>query len=257
MIDTDLLVGMDAQVHALRQNLLFLMHDIPAQNVLLRGPRGSGRRSLLHAVVNDVNERDGGSRLKILDIAGLHELSTLEADVFHSHRNSLRSSTKYVVFVENLHLEEAPAQVAHCRAILDLCATTRNPNWILVATCTDQMNARTFAMSGLDEAPEADIYDMFGLHIVAEEPTKARFLEWIVRLCERKGVKIARDIITMRACQYADERKSYSFLTARNFATYLESEQKFMDMGGHLLLDPKQVKQGPQVLDWERLINES
>ncbi|KAA8493513.1 hypothetical protein FVE85_4650 [Porphyridium purpureum] len=252
-VDTDLLIGMEKQVHTLRQNLTFLMHDLPTQNVLMRGPRSSAKRALLHAVVNDVNNRDGGSRLKVIDLAGLCELSALEADVLRSHRNCARSAIKYVVFVEELDLEDAPAQVANCRAILDSCASVRNPNWIFIATSTDQVDAKTLALAGVDEAPDTDMFEMFGLHLVFEEPSRERFLEWTVRLCEKKRVDIAKDIIILRAAQYARECRSYSFRTANNFATYLESEQKFLSMSAGDLW-PQEKKKAPQVLDWKRLV---
>src|SRR5690606_21230799 len=63
-IDLDSLLGIDAQKHALVANTRLFLAGKPANNALLWGSRGTGKSSLIKALLN----RFGDSGLRIIEI---------------------------------------------------------------------------------------------------------------------------------------------------------------------------------------------
>ncbi|MDY7015201.1 MAG: DUF815 domain-containing protein, partial [Cyanobacteriota bacterium] len=119
------IVGYEAQKAALIQNTEFLLQGYRALHVLLYGSRGSGKSSLVKALLNEYAAR--GLRLLEVGKSQLYDLP----EIVEMLRNR---SQKFVLFVDDLSFEEDDEAFKALKVVLEGSATARTPNAIVCAT---------------------------------------------------------------------------------------------------------------------------
>jgi len=236
-------VGLEREMEMLSRNLQFLLHGLPAQNVLISGPHGMGKSAMLKAAVSDLNSRDGGNRLKLIELSSLYDLAEMRHMLQHDLMVSTRKSLKFIFFVEHLFIEDYD-QMRAVLATLDggagqlprnsiVVAMTRDPNpdsgsTMGVSTMSmmygdDDEGGREFEM--MEDEDTLALKERFGLQLTLPAPSRERYLSLVKELRERRNVQIPDDVLEMRASRYAKERKSFSSRVASQFIDYLHSEQ--------------------------------
>jgi uncharacterized protein len=221
------LVGYDWQKATVVRNTEFLLQGSPAQNILLYGSRGSGKSSLIKALVNEYGDR------------GLRLLEVSKADLTALPRiaEQLRSSAlKFVLFVDDLSFEEDDDAFKALKVVLEGSLTARPANLVVYATSNRRHLIREF----FEDRPrprEADelhswdtvqeklsFSDRFGLTLTFEAADQSTYLQIVQHLIQQAGLQISADAVEFRARQWTVQHNGRSGRTARQFVDWLIAE---------------------------------
>jgi predicted AAA+ superfamily ATPase len=124
-IDLDDLVAIDAQKQAIERNTRQFVAGLPANNVLLTGSRGTGKSSLVKAML--ARHAGEGLRLVEVDKADLVDLPDI-ADRLASH------PYRYVVFCDDLTFDAGEAGYKALKVMLDGSIAGASSNVLVYAT---------------------------------------------------------------------------------------------------------------------------
>ena len=119
------LCGIDRQRDLIAQNTLQFVRGLPANNVLLTGARGTGKSSLVKAVLNEY--ADQGLRLIEVDKQNLMDLPNI---IDHVAGQPLR----YILFSDDLSFAADEPGYTSLKAVLDGSVAATPDNILLYAT---------------------------------------------------------------------------------------------------------------------------
>ena len=229
VIPMDILVGYEAQREVLRKNTEFLLADCPALHVLLYGSRGSGKSSLVKALLPEFCDRG----LRLIEVAK-SDLSDLSAIV-----DSLRHSPqKFIIFVDDLSFEEDEAAYKALKVLLEGNLTARPQNIVVYATSNRRHLIREFFGDRPRPRDSDEIHtwdtvqeklsfsDRFGLTLTFEPADQPTYLKIVRHLADRSGIQLGPSELDARALQWATRHNGRSGRTARQFIDFLYSEEK-------------------------------
>lgn len=218
------LIGVDEKIATLRQNTEQFLHQLPANNVLLTGSRGTGKSSLIKATLTEF-AKDGLKMVEI-DRDALTDLNQLI---------SLLSQTPYqfIIFCDDLSFESDDSSYKSLKALLDgslmnppdniLFYATSNRRHLLPEYMSDNQSAK---MDGkgeihLGEAIEEKISlsERFGIWLTFYSFSQKEYLDviqnWIAILDQ--SIAFTQEI-EQEALQFALLRGSRSGRVAMQFA---------------------------------------
>ncbi|MGM9514689.1 ATP-binding protein [Roseateles sp. DB2] len=124
-IRLEALKEVDAQKERLLQNSRQFVQGRPANNVLLTGARGTGKSSLIKAVLNEFS--DQGLRLIEVDKADLVDLPDLVDLV-------AERPERFIIFCDDLSFEEGEAGYKALKSMLDGSIAAASDNVLIYAT---------------------------------------------------------------------------------------------------------------------------
>ncbi|NJL22459.1 MAG: DUF815 domain-containing protein, partial [Leptolyngbyaceae cyanobacterium SM1_3_5] len=119
------LVGYESQQAALVQNTQALLAGYPALHVLLYGGRGTGKSSLIKALLHRFGDR--GLRLIEVSKADLQDLQLIVEQV-------RLAPQKFILFVDDLSFEEDEDAYKALKVVLEGNLTARSQNIVVYAT---------------------------------------------------------------------------------------------------------------------------
>lgn len=213
--------GVAEQLRTLKQNTEALLNGKRAHNVLLYGPRGSGKSTALRGLGHEYHE--AGLRLIEVttdDLAGLDEL----------RRQLARKPLHYIVFVDDLAFDDGDARYRPLKSMLDGGLQHHPQNVVMYATS----NRRHIIKESIHNRPDPlddDLHrfdaeheqlalaDRFGITITFPGATQRRYLEIVAALSAEAG--ITNEPLSERAIRFADWHNGYSGRTARQFVDEL------------------------------------
>lgn len=163
---TDLL-HVDRQKETLVRNTRQFLEGLPANNALLWGPRGTGKSSLVKALLNDFAPH--GLRLVEVDRLDLTDLPDI-VDRLHDNRS------RFVVYCDDLSFDENDATYRALKTVLDGSVLETPENIVIYATSN-----RRHLM------PEHQS-DNLGARVVDGELHQAEAVEEKISLSERFGL---------------------------------------------------------------------
>ncbi len=221
------LTGYEWQKEALVKNTEFLLRGVPALHVLLYGSRGSGKSSLVKALLN----RYGKEGLRLIEVAK-SELQDLPAIA-----DQLRElPQKFIIFVDDLSFEEDEDAYKALKVVLEGNLTARPQNVVVYATSNRRHLIREFfsdrpAPRDGDEVHAWDTVqeklsfsDRFGLTLTFEPANQATYLQIVHHLAHQAGLSLASEELEHRALQWATQHNGRSGRTARQFIDFLWAE---------------------------------
>jgi uncharacterized protein len=227
-IELEDLVGYGWQQDALVSNTAALMAGLPALHVLLYGSRGSGKSSLIKALLS----RWGDRGLRLIEVMK-SELSGLPSLV-----ERLRSlPNKFVVFVDDLSFEEDDESYKSLKVVLEGTVTARAMNVVVYATSNRRHLVREFygdrpRPKDADEIHNWDTVqeklsfsDRFGMTLTFEPADQNTYLEIVQHLVKQAGIAIGPEDLEFRALQWATRNNGRSGRTARQFVDFLLGER--------------------------------
>jgi hypothetical protein len=223
------LVGYDGPKTSLCQNTECLLQGLPALNVLLYGSRGSGKSSLVKALLNHYGDR--GLRLIEVSLDNLTSLPTLV--------ELLRGQPqKFIIFVDDLSFEEDDERFKQLKVILEGNVVARPDNVVIYATSNRRHLIREFfgdrpAPQDAEEVQAWDTVqeklsfrDRFGLTLTFLPANQETYLNIVRHLAHQAALNITEADLDFRAKQWATQHNGRSGRTARQFVDYLIGEQR-------------------------------
>ncbi len=221
------LAGCEFQRDTLVKNTEFLLAGLPALHVLLYGSRGSGKSSLVKALLNDFGKRG----LRLLEVAK-SDLKDLPAIV-----DQLRGvPQKFIIFVDDLSFEEDDDAFKALKVVLEGSLTARPANVAVYATSNRRHLIREF----FDDRPrpsageevhawdtvqeKLSFSDRFGLTLTFDPANQDTYIQIVRHLAERAGISLSAEELQFRALQWATRHNGRSGRTARQFVDFLRGE---------------------------------
>jgi uncharacterized protein len=227
VIDLDHLVGYESQKQILLKNTEFLLAGYSALHVLLYGSRGTGKSSLVKALLGKYG--DQGLRLIEVNKADLEHLPIIV--------EALRTKPqKFILFVDDLSFEEDENSYKALKVVLEGNLTGRPKNVVIYATSNRKHLIREFFgdrpdPSNLDEVHAWDtvqeklsLSDRFGLTLTFIPTDQKIYLQIVHHLAQQVGICLDAEDLERRALQWVAHHNGRSGRTARQFIDFLQAE---------------------------------
>jgi predicted AAA+ superfamily ATPase len=222
------LAGYESQKEALLKNTEFLLSGQVALHVLLYGSRGSGKSSLVKALLNEYGDRN----LRLLEVAK-SQLQDLPVIV-----EQLRGLPhKFIIFVDDLSFEEDDDAFKALKVVLEGNLTARPQNIVVYATSNRRHLVREFfadrpAPRDNDEIHAWDTMqeklsfsDRFGLTLTFEPADQKTYLKIVRHLADLAGINISQQDLEYHALQWATRHNGRSGRTARQFVDFFKADR--------------------------------
>lgn len=216
------LVGYGPQKAAVVANTERLLAGLPAQNVLLYGDRGTGKSSLVKALVNEFGDR--GLRLIELGREELRDYPEVLAVVRGRPQ-------KFILMVDDLSFEEAETEYKSLKSLLEGTLEARPRNLAVYATSNRRHLIREFFGDRPppgDEIHPADtqqeklsLVDRFGLRVRFLAPDRDGYLEIVRALAAGRRLALDGRDLEAEALRWALGNGGWSGRTARQFVDSL------------------------------------
>jgi len=221
------LVGYETQKTVLQKNTEALLAGYRALHVLLYGSRGTGKSSLVKALLSTYGAQ--GLRLIEVSKADLCDLPTIVDQLRHLPQ-------KFVIFVDDLSFEEDDDAYKSLKVVLEGNITARPQNIVLYATSNRRHLIREFfgdrpRPSDADEIHQWDTVqeklsfsDRFGLTLTFEPADQETYLAIVRHLAQQANLELETEQLEFRALQWATRHNGRSGRTARQFIDFLQAE---------------------------------
>ncbi len=228
-VTLDQLVGYEEQKARLIENTEQLLKGYRANNVLLYGDKGTGKSSLVKALVH----RYAGRGLRIVEVP-----KDCLRDYYRILEQLEGRKQKFILFVDDLSFEENEVEYKHIKALLEGGLKVRPANVVVYATSNRRHLVREFhrdrsgAYSGQeDEISPIDsmqeklsLSDRFGITLTFIAPNQKTYLEMVERLADRRGISLDAHALREEALRWEKRYNGRSGRTARQFIDYLEAK---------------------------------
>ncbi len=222
------IVGYDEPKNTLIQNTQCLIAGLPALNVLLYGSRGSGKSSLVKALLGAYHPQ--GLRLVEVDKDGFRDLPSIVEILRHQPQ-------KFIVFIDDLSFEEDDDVFKSLKVVLEGSVRAKAMNVVVYATSNRRHLVREFFEDRPRPSQAAEIHqwdtvqeklsfsDRFGLTLTFEPANQDTYLAIVHHLVGLAGLTIEPETLEFRAKQWATRHNGRSGRTARQFVDFLIGEQ--------------------------------
>jgi predicted AAA+ superfamily ATPase len=229
-ITLEALRGIDEQKRRIEQNTRQFVQGFSANNVLLTGARGTGKSSLIKALLNKYAQ-DG---LRLIEVEK-HHLVDLHDIVDKIYQRPER----FILFCDDLSFETDEAGYKALKVVLDGSIATVSDNVLIYATSNRRHMVPEFMRDNLDtkhigeevhpsEAIEEKISlsERFGLWVSFYPFDQDQYLEIVRHWLAYFGIGKMTAQIRTEALQWAIERGSRSGRVAWQFARDLAGRQR-------------------------------
>ncbi|CAM5191530.1 ATP-binding protein OS=Castellaniella defragrans OX=75697 GN=HNR28_001487 PE=4 SV=1 [Castellaniella defragrans] len=214
----------DRQKAVIERNTLAFLNGKPANNVLMTGARGTGKSSLVRAMLDA--HASQGLRLIEIDKSDLGDLSQV-TEIIQDRPE------RFIVFCDDLSFEEGEASYKALKSVLDGSVASPGDNLLIYATSNRRHLMPEYMHENLQAEHQADgeihpgetveekisLSERFGLWLSFYPFAQDDYLDIVYHWLEIQGCS-ATQIADSRAeaLQWALERGSRSGRVARQFA---------------------------------------
>lgn len=216
------LVGYQSQKEQLIQNTVSFLNGLPANNVLLYGSRGTGKSTMIKAMLTRYHHR--GLRMVGIsrdNLKSLHHLTRYLRDY----------SPRFILFVDDLSFEDYETEYKELKAIMEGGLEKQPDNVLIYATSNRRHLVREYHGDRNDYDEEIHSFDThqeklsladrFGLTITFPSPSRQQYLEMVESLIKSRGLDIDLELMRRKALEWERARHGPSGRTARQFVDYL------------------------------------
>jgi predicted AAA+ superfamily ATPase len=223
------LKGVDEILRRLRENTIQLIETLPCNNVLLYGPRGTGKSSAVKALLNEYSEQ-GLRMIEMERDALLH--------IFDIANIIRQRPEKFIVFCDDLAFSEEDNSYRRLKAVLEGGLETRPDNMIICATSNrrhlmperSEDNVPAYKSSELHAADTLEeklsLSDRFGLRLGFFNFDCDTYLSIVRNYAGLRKINLAGEELEHEAMIWSLEHGSFSGRTARQFIDDLEGRLK-------------------------------
>lgn len=234
----DELLGIDRQKRILEKNTRQFLRGFPANNVLLWGSRGTGKSSLVRALLN--HYAADGLRIIQVDKSDLDHLPDIFAQIIHQ-------PYRFIILCDDLSFEPGDAGYKILKSVLDgsvyaapknaLIYVTSNRRHLLPEYHNDNLGAKMVEGEihhGEAVEEKISLSDRFGLWVSFHVLKQDRYLEvvrqTIARLCTEHGLEPAWDAeLSKAAISWSHDKSKRCGRTALQFARHWVGERLLGD----------------------------
>ncbi|BAY93981.1 hypothetical protein NIES3275_60250 [Microchaete diplosiphon NIES-3275] len=231
-----ILAGYESQRDALLKNTEFLLAGETALHVLLYGSRGSGKSSLVKALLNEYSDRN----LRLVEVTK-SELRDLPLII-----EQLRGvPQKFIIFVDDLSFEEDDDAFKALKVVLEGNLTARPENVVVYATSNRRHLIREFYTDRPAPKDHEEIHvwdtmqeklsfsDRFGLTLTFEGADQKTYLKIVRHLAAQAEINISQEDLEYQALQWATRHNGRSGRTARQFIDFLKADLAVFSVKNH------------------------
>ena len=222
-IRLDDLLCIDRQKTSLRSNTEQFINDYPANNVLLWGPRGTGKSSLVKAIFNEY--RDRGLYLVEVTRDNLTDLTDI-CDELN------RFSGRFIIYCDDLSFDVNDPSYKTLKVMLDGSVSDIPDNILIYATSNRRHLIPEFRSENLEsrmvdgeihhgEAVEEklSLSERFGIWLSFHPFNQEQYLRIAFHWLDRTGVEVNdHEQVRQAALQWALEKGTRSGRSAAQFA---------------------------------------
>jgi predicted AAA+ superfamily ATPase len=224
-IRLDELKGIDDILVRLRENTEQFLAGMSCNNVLLYGPRGTGKSSAIKALLNEY----GGQGLRMIEM----ERDAL-AHIYDMAELVRKRPDKYIIFCDDLAFEEDESSYRRLKAVLEGGLEVRPDNMIICATSNRRHlmpervedNMPVYRENELHSADAIEeklsLSDRFGLRLGFYNFSSDTYLGIVRSYVALRKIAIADSDLEHEAMIWSLEHGSFSGRTARQFIDDLE-----------------------------------
>ena len=233
-VTLDDLLGIDQQKQILDENTRQFLHGFPANNVLLWGTRGTGKSTLVRALLNTYGEL--GLRVIQVDKDDLVNL----ADIFAAIKGE---TYRFIILCDDLSFEPGESSYKMLKSALDGAVyaapenvrfyVTSNRRHLLPEYETDNMgfkmvNNELHSGEGVEE--KTSLSDRFGLWVPFHLFSQDQYLDLVAQLVIKHAAEHRIDIpvdaaLLDAALQWSHEKSKRCGRTAQQFSRYWVGQQ--------------------------------
>jgi predicted AAA+ superfamily ATPase len=216
------LQGIDRQKQLVERNTLQFVSGAPANNVLLTGARGTGKSSLVKAVL----DRYAPKGLRVIEVEK-QDLLDLPEIVDHVHARPER----FVLFCDDLSFEADEPGYKALKAVLDGSVAAASENVLVYATSNRRHLMPEYMQENLEAKRVGDeihpgetveekvsLSERFGLWVSFYPFTQDEYLAIVAHWLAYFGVDPGGEVLRQEALQWALSRGSRSGRVAWQFA---------------------------------------
>ncbi|APZ42298.1 ATP-binding protein [Acidihalobacter ferrooxydans] len=222
LIESDALLGVERQKDLLARNTEQFVRGLPANNALLWGSRGTGKSSLIRAMLDQFADR--GLRLIEVERRDLADLPDIVEPLYAREE-------RFIVFSDDLSFEADDPSYKALKATLDGSVAAAPDNVLIYATSNrrhllpeyQRDNQDTRAVDGEIHHGEAveekiSLSERFGLWLAFHPFGQDDYLDIVFHTLERMGIAFDAETVRPDALRFALERGSRSGRVAAQFA---------------------------------------
>lgn len=231
LVDTDDLIGIEAQIDALDKNTQQFLHRLPSNHVLLWGDRGTGKSSLVKAMLN--RYADTGLRVISIGKEGLIHLHQITEILWDRPE-------RFILFCDDLAFNEDEAEYRELKAMLEGGIAAQPDNVLIYATSNRrhlmprQVNENRFPQNDEDELypreateEKVSLSDRFGLRLAFYRISQNTYLQIVSHYAQKMRLTISSDELHQAALEWETSSSGRSGRVAYQFVS---------DMAGKLEL---------------------
>ncbi len=215
-IRLDNLLGCEYQKNALIKNTENFLLGKPANNALLFGDSGTGKSSMVKALINEYSPK------------GLRVIEVSKSDFVDFNKivaNIRGRGLKYIIFLDDLSFEEFETEYKYMKALIEGGIEIKPNNVIIYATS----NRRHLIRETWDERQGQDVNvndtrqeklslsDRFGLSLTFTSPMQNGYLEIVMNLAKQYNVKMDENSLREKAIQWELSHGGRSGRVAKQF----------------------------------------
>lgn len=223
-ITLDQLIGYDNQKQTLLDNTEKFLRGGPANNVLLYGDKGTGKSSMVKALIH----RYWDDNLRIIELPKIH------MGDYHAILNLVEGrGYKFILFIDDLSFEEEEVEYKHIKALLEGGLKVKPSNLLVYATSNrrhlvremfSDRSSQGYQYNDRNEISPTDsmqeklsLSDRFGITLTFISPNQRGYLEMIEAMAKERGIDMEREILYEKALRWEKRYNGRSGRTARQF----------------------------------------
>lgn len=222
------IIGIDDIISDLRANAEQFLEGLPCNNVLLYGPRGTGKSSAVKALLNAYAQQG----LRMIEMPRDSLVHILEvAEIVRDRKE------KFIVFCDDLTFEEDDRSYRQIKTVLEGGLETRPANMLIHATSNRRHLMPEKVSENLldpkdelhpEEALEEKIAlsDRFGLRLGFQHFDADIYLRITGNYAKLRRLRISGEELRRQAMEWSISHGSFSGRTARQFIDSLEGRLK-------------------------------
>ena len=228
-ITLDRLLGYDIQKQVLLDNTERFVSGYPANNVLLYGDKGTGKSSMVKALIHEFGDRG----LRMIELPKKH------LDDYYSIIKYIEDRMyRFILFVDDLSFEEHEVEYKHVKALLEGGLQPKPSNLLVYATSNRRHLVKEVVadrssvgynyndrseISPTDSMQEKlSLADRFGITLTFISPNQEAYLEMVEAMAGERGLDIDREVLRAEALRWEKRYNGRSGRTAKQFIDHIE-----------------------------------